>query len=124
MKNTKSNTKRAPGDVLLEDIIKPLKLSIPKLAEALKVPANRIYAIINGKRDITHDTAFRLGKFFETGPEFWLALQQRYTYETHKHQLSKIETDLSTLSEWLNTQSEDDKTLQSENKVETLVASQ
>lgn len=103
MLSLEPETHRSPGDVLLEDIIKPLKLSIPKLAEALKVPANRIYAIINGKRDISHDTAFRFGKFFGTGPEFWLALQQRHTYESSKSQLESIEQEITTLSEWLET---------------------
>ena len=49
-----------------------------ELANRLGVPENRIYQIINGQRSITADTALRLGKFFNTGPEFWLNLQKAY----------------------------------------------
>jgi len=67
-----------PGEVLLEEFLKPMDISQNQLAKDIKVPANRINQIINGKREITADTALRLGKFFSIEPEFWLNLQVRY----------------------------------------------
>ncbi len=71
-----------PGEVLLEEFLKPYGISQNKLALDIRVPANRINAIINGKREITADTAIRLGKYFKTGPEFWLNLQSLYNLQT------------------------------------------
>ena len=90
----------SPGKILLEELIQPLKLSIPKLAELIQVPPNRLYAIINGKREISGDTAYRLGKFFETGPEFWLALQQRYNQAQFQVHLEKVSCDIPNYTEW------------------------
>jgi antitoxin HigA-1 len=67
-----------PGDVLLEEFLKPINISQNQLAKDIKVPANRISQIIHGKREITADTALRLGKYFGIEPEFWLNLQVRY----------------------------------------------
>jgi antitoxin HigA-1 len=67
-----------PGEILMEDFMRPLGLSINALARALAVPANRISGIINGKRAISADTALRLGKYFGTSPEIWLDLQSDY----------------------------------------------
>ncbi|MBZ0255000.1 HigA family addiction module antidote protein, partial [bacterium] len=67
-----------PGDILLEEFLKPLELSQNKLARELDVPAARINSIIRNTRRITVDMAIRLGRFFNTGPELWLNLQQRY----------------------------------------------
>ena len=64
-----------PGEILLEEYMKPLALSANKLATELHVPANRISAIVNGTRGITADTAMRLGRYFNTTAEFWLNLQ-------------------------------------------------
>src|SRR6266571_2395389 len=63
-----------PGEHLAEEL-EELKLSAAELARQLKVPTNRITAIINGQRSITGDTALRLSHFFGTSPEFWLNLQ-------------------------------------------------
>lgn len=71
-----------PGEVLLEEFLKPYGISRSKLATDIRVPANRIGAIIAGQREITADTAFRLGKYFRTGPEFWLNLQTLYNLRT------------------------------------------
>ena len=68
----------SPGEFLLEHVIKPLKLSIIELAKAIDVPANRLYLIINNRREITADTALRLGHYFHTGPELWLFVQMKY----------------------------------------------
>ncbi|MBB1078266.1 HigA family addiction module antidote protein [Rhodoferax sp. 4810] len=67
-----------PGDILLEEFLEPMGISQAKLARDIKVPANRINQIINGKREITADTALRLGKYFGIEPEFWLNLQMRF----------------------------------------------
>jgi addiction module HigA family antidote len=67
-----------PGEILMEEFMRPLGLSINALARALAVAPNRISAIVNGKRAITADTALRLGKYFGTSPEIWLDLQSDY----------------------------------------------
>lgn len=67
-----------PGEILLEDFMRPLDLSINALARAIDVPPNRVSGIVNGKRAITADTALRLGKYFAVSPEIWLDLQSDY----------------------------------------------
>jgi addiction module HigA family antidote len=67
-----------PGEILYEDFMLPMNVSINGLARAIDVPPNRISAIINGKRAITADTALRLGKYFGVSPEIWLDLQSDY----------------------------------------------
>src|SRR5690349_11152106 len=64
-----------PGEVLAEEFLKPLGLSVNALAIALRVPATRIGAIVKGERAVTADTALRLARFFGTSPEFWVNLQ-------------------------------------------------
>ena len=66
-----------PGEHLIEELT-ALKMSASELARKLKVPTNRISAIIKGQRAITADTALRLAHFFGTSPEFWLNLQSMY----------------------------------------------
>jgi addiction module HigA family antidote len=67
-----------PGEILLEEFMKPLGISINALSRAINVPPNRISEIVNGKRSITADTALRLGKYFNVSPELWLDLQSDY----------------------------------------------
>lgn len=67
-----------PGEVLREEFMTPQALSSNVLARAMRVPPNRVTAIVNGSRSISPDTALRLGKVFRTSPEFWLNLQQRH----------------------------------------------
>jgi len=67
-----------PGEILLVDFIKPLEISINKLARDIDVPPGRISNIVNGKRSITADTALRLGTYFGVSPELWLNLQTDY----------------------------------------------
>jgi addiction module HigA family antidote len=67
-----------PGEILRDEYLLPLDMSANRLADALGVPTNRITSIINGERAVTADTALRLGKFFQTSPDFWMNLQQRY----------------------------------------------
>ena len=64
-----------PGEVLLEEFIIPKKLSQVELAKKLKVPVQRINTLINGKRDMTPETAILLSRFLKTSPEFWMNLQ-------------------------------------------------
>ncbi len=67
-----------PGEILLEEFMKPLGISINKLARDIDVPPGRISEIVNGKRAITADTALRLGRYFGVSPEIWLNLQADY----------------------------------------------
>jgi addiction module HigA family antidote len=67
-----------PGEILLEDFMKPLGVSINRLARDIVVPPGRISAIVNGKRAITADTALRLGKYFGVSPQTWMGLQAEY----------------------------------------------
>ena len=84
-----------PGDVLLEEFLKPNGISQNQLAKDIKVPPNRVSQIIHGKREITADTALRLGKYFGIEPEFWLNLQVRYNMKVAKKKMwSKIEKEV------------------------------
>ncbi len=80
-----------PGEILLEEFIKPLGLSQNAVAKAVNVPPRRINEIVLGKRAITADTAVRLGQYFGTSAKFWLGLQDDYDLEEAR---KKIDTDL------------------------------
>ena len=67
-----------PGEILLEDFMRPMGVSINRLAHDTVVPPGRISAIVNGKRAITADTALRLGKYFGVSPQTWMGLQAEY----------------------------------------------
>ncbi|MBK7580533.1 MAG: HigA family addiction module antidote protein [Myxococcales bacterium] len=67
-----------PGEILREEYLVPLEMSANVLAQAIGVPANRVSAIVAGKRAVTADTALRLARALETSPEFWMNLQQAY----------------------------------------------
>ena len=67
-----------PGEILREDFMKPLELSINGLARALRVPPNHVSGIINEKRGISALMALRLARYFGTSPELWMGLQQDY----------------------------------------------
>nr|WP_321467522.1 HigA family addiction module antitoxin [uncultured Desulfobulbus sp.] len=68
----------SPGEILYEEFLEPMEISQAQLARDLNVPPNRINQIIRGKREISADTALRLGQYFGIEPEFWLNLQLRY----------------------------------------------
>jgi addiction module HigA family antidote len=70
-----------PGEVLLEEFLKPLRISQNKLARAIKVPPRRINEIALGKRAISPDTALRLARYFGTSERFWLGLQMDFDLE-------------------------------------------
>lgn len=78
-----------PGDVLLEEFLKPLGITQNQLARDINVPANRVSQIVHGKREITADTALRLGKYFGIEPEFWLNLQVRYNMKIARNKMGK-----------------------------------
>jgi addiction module HigA family antidote len=67
-----------PGEILLEELMKPMGISQNELARALRVPPRRINEIVHGKRGITVDTALRLSRHFGTSVRFWLGLQDDY----------------------------------------------
>jgi len=77
-----------PGEVLREDVLRPLGMSVNKLALSLGVPAQRMGEVVNGRRAITPDTALRLARFLRTTPEFWIRLQARYELEVARDKLS------------------------------------
>ncbi len=70
-----------PGEILLDEFLKPMGISQYRLAKDTSVPPRRINEIVHGKRSITADTALRLGRFFGMSPQFWLNLQTRYDLE-------------------------------------------
>jgi addiction module HigA family antidote len=76
-----------PGEVLLEDFLKPMGVSQYRLAKGISVPARRINEIVHGKRGVSADTALRLARFFGTSERFWLNLQSRYDIETGRDRL-------------------------------------
>lgn len=67
-----------PGEILLEEFLQPMGISINRLARDIHVPPGRISTIVNGKRTISADTALRLSAYFGTSPELWLNLQTDY----------------------------------------------
>ena len=67
-----------PGEILREEYLVPLGMSARALGKAFGVPANRITEIMRGERDVSADTAIRLGRYFRTDPRFWLNLQSAY----------------------------------------------
>ena len=67
-----------PGEILREEFMRPLGITVSALAREIGVPANRISQIVNGKRAFSADTALRLGKYFGMSPEIWLDLQSEY----------------------------------------------
>jgi addiction module HigA family antidote len=76
-----------PGEILLEDFMKPLGISQYALAKAIGVPARRINEIVHGKRSITADTALRLGLYFGVDPQSWMNLQTHYDLQITKTDL-------------------------------------
>src|SRR4029077_19678779 len=76
-----------PGEILSEEFLKPLGLSVNALALALRVPATRMGAIVKGERSVTADTALRLARFFGTSPEFWVSMQA--THDLTKARLER-----------------------------------
>ena len=80
-----------PGEILGEDFMKPLNLSVNKLALELHVPATRIGEIVHERRRVTADTALRLARYFHTNAEFWLNLQNFYELEVSRRSVTVSE---------------------------------
>ncbi len=78
-----------PGEILLEEFLKPMGISQYRLAKDINVPARRINEIIHGKRSVSVDTALRLSRYFSLSERFWLNLQTRYDIELQKDKLDK-----------------------------------
>lgn len=76
-----------PGEILREDFMGPMNISINKLSRDLVVPPNRISEIVNGKRGITADTALRLERYFGVEAQFWLNLQSEYDLRMIKRKI-------------------------------------
>ena len=79
-----------PGEILIEEFLKPLEISQYRLAKDIGVTPLRINEIVRELRAITTDTALRLGKYFSVSPQFWLNLQARYNLEIETEILSAI----------------------------------
>ena len=76
-----------PGEILLEEFLKPMDISQYRLAKDISVDPRRINEIVHGKRAISADTALRLGRFFGTSARFWLNLQSHYNLELEEMEL-------------------------------------
>lgn len=85
-----------PGEILLEEFLKPMGISQYRLAKEISVPARRINEIVQGKRAITSDTALRLSRYFGMSERFWVNLQARYDIEVAKDLLQdRLEREVS-----------------------------
>ena len=78
-----------PGEILRDDFLEPMRISVYALAQALKVPRSRANDIVLGRRGVTADTAFRLARYFGTTPEFWVNLQARYDLDAASRTLRR-----------------------------------
>lgn len=88
-----------PGEVLLEEFLKPMHLSQNQLALATRVPARRINEIVQGKRRMTADTALRLARYFGVSPQFWLGLQMDYDLDVAEDEVGeRIKREVMALS--------------------------
>lgn len=89
-----------PGEVLREEFMRPLNLTMNKLALDLRVPATRISDIVHRRRGMTPSTALRLARYFDTTPEFWMNLQVNYELEvTKERELKRINHDVRPLED-------------------------
>ena len=85
-----------PGEVLLEEFLKPMKLSQYRLAKDIHVQPTRINQIVKGRVAVSADTALRLGRYFQMSPQFWLNLQAQWDLETTRDKVGKqIEKEVS-----------------------------
>ena len=78
-----------PGEILMEEFLKPMSISQYKLAKDISVPARRINEIVHGQRAISADTALRLGKYFGMSPQFWINLQSHYELEMEEDRIGE-----------------------------------
>jgi addiction module HigA family antidote len=78
-----------PGEILRDDFLAPMRISVYSLAQAIKVPRSRVNDIVLCRRGITADTAFRLARYFGTSPEFWINLQARHDLDAADRKLRR-----------------------------------
>ncbi len=78
-----------PGEILLEEFLKPREMTQSELSEKLQIPLQRVNSIVNGKRGVTPETAILLARFFETTAEFWMNLQTQYDLWFAERAMSK-----------------------------------
>lgn len=78
-----------PGEILREDLMRPLGLTVSGLARELKIPVNRLSEIVNGRRPLNADVALRLSRYFGNSPEFWVNLQASYDLRATIHSSAK-----------------------------------
>lgn len=78
-----------PGEILRDEFLVPLSISVYALAEAIKVPRSRVNDIVLGRRSVSADTALRLGRYFGTSPDFWINLQARYDLDVAERALRR-----------------------------------
>jgi len=84
-----------PGEILLEEFLKPMKISQYRLAKDIHVPGRRINEIVHGKRAITPNTALRLSRYFGVSERFWMNLQARYDLEKEKDRVQdRLESEI------------------------------
>jgi addiction module HigA family antidote len=89
-----------PGEILLEEFLKPMGISQYQLAKDINVDPRRINAIIHGERSITADTALRLSRYFGTSERFWVNLQAHYDLEVQKDELgNRLDREVKVLAE-------------------------
>ena len=88
-----------PGEILLEEFLRPMDINQYRLARDISVPPRRINEIVHGKRSISADTALRLSRFFGTSERFWINLQARYDLEVARERLgSRLEEEVRALA--------------------------
>jgi addiction module HigA family antidote len=88
-----------PGEILIEEFLKPMGISQYRLAKDISVPPRRINEIVHGNRSISADTALRLGRYFGISPQFWLNLQTRFDLEVTEDLLAeRLEKEVQVLS--------------------------
>lgn len=89
-----------PGEILLEDFLKPLGITQYRLAKSIGVPQRRVGEIVAGKRAITADTALRLARFFGTDAQSWVNLQAHYDLEVAKERLAdRLEKEVTPMAQ-------------------------
>lgn len=88
-----------PGEILLEEFLRPLGISQYRLAKSISVPPRRINELVHGNRAVTADTALRLSRFFGTSERFWMNLQTRYDLEREKDRLGdRLDAEVTALA--------------------------
>lgn len=90
-----------PGEILLEEFLKPMSISQYRIAKDINVPPRRINEIVHGKRSITANTALRLAQYFGASPQFWLNLQARYDLEIERDKIGeRLSEEVRALATW------------------------